>query len=114
MTERPMPGVEAAPQPRAERRPHTDVYHGVAVEDPYHWLRERDDPAVRAYLEAENAYTAARTARLQPLQDALYAEMLGRIQQTDLSVPVRRGDYYYYSRTVEGMQYPVHCRRAAD
>lgn len=98
--------------PQAERRPHTDCYHGIASDDPYHWLRERDDPAVRAYLEAENAYTAECTQAQRPLEETLYAEMLARIQQTDLSVPVRRGAYFYYSRTVEGLQYPIHCRKA--
>ena len=69
------------------------------------------DPEVRQYLEAENAYTAAMTKDLQPFQDALYKEMLGRIKQTDLSVPTPRGGYFYYSRTEEGKQYPIQCRR---
>ncbi len=100
--------------PVAERRPHVDVYHGERIEDPYYWMRERDDPAVRAYLEAENAYTAAVAAPQREFEAALYAEMLGRIQQTDLSVPVRRGAYFYYSRTVEGLQYPIHCRKRGE
>src|SRR5690348_3911107 len=97
--------------PRAPRREHTDLYHGETVDDPYFWLRERDDPGVRAYLEAENAYTAALTAPLAAASEAIYQEMLGRIQQTDLSVPVRRGAFLYYSRTQEGLQYPIHCRK---
>jgi oligopeptidase B len=100
--------------PQAERREHTDVYHGETLHDPFFWLRERNNPAVRAYLEAENAYTAQLTAALAPRAEALYQEMLGRIQQTDLSVPVRRGAYLYYSRTQEGLQYPIHCRKRAD
>lgn len=84
--------------------------------DDYFWMREKSNPAVIEYLEAENAYTEAATKRLEPFRDALYKEMLGRIKQTDLSVPVRRGDYLYYARTEEGKQYPIYCRRksAAD
>ena len=89
-------------------------YHGQEVVDDYHWLRDRDDPAVLAYLKAENAYTAAATAAQKPFEEALYQEMLGRIQQTDLSVPTRRGAYYYYSRTVEGQQYAIHCRKRGE
>ena len=81
--------------------------------DPYYWLREKGSPDVVAYLEAENAYTEATTADLQPFSKALYEEMLGRIKQTDLSVPVREGRYYYYRRTVEGQQYPIRCRKPA-
>jgi oligopeptidase B len=81
------------------------------VIDPYYWLREKSNPRVREYLEQENAYTAATTKGLQPFSDALYAEMLGRIKQTDLSVPTRRAGYLYYSRTEEGKQYPIQCRR---
>jgi oligopeptidase B len=81
--------------------------------DHYHWLREKGAPEVEKYLEAENAYTEATTAHLKPFQEALYAEMLGRIKQTDLGVPTRIGRCYYYRRTVEGLQYPIRCRRAA-
>ncbi|MGH9473347.1 MAG: S9 family peptidase, partial [Terriglobales bacterium] len=83
-------------------------------DDPYAWLRERDNPEVLAYLEAENAYTAEATAGLRELEDGLYREMLGRIQQTDVTVPVRRGSCFYYTRTEEGLQYPVHCRRRGE
>ncbi len=110
MRPEPPPTPTLAP-PTAERREHTDTYHGETLADPYFWLRERDDPAVRAYLEAENDYTAAATAANEPRVEAVYREMLGRIQQTDLSVPVRRGAFRYYSRTEEGLQYPIHCRR---
>ena len=79
--------------------------------DPYFWLREKKSPEVVKYLETENAYTQAMTASLKPFEDKLYAEMLGRIKQTDLEVPVRRGEYLYYSRTEEGKQYPIRCRR---
>ncbi|HUE02078.1 MAG TPA: S9 family peptidase [Bryobacteraceae bacterium] len=90
---------------------HREVRHDATVVDNYYWLREKSNPKVVAYLEAENAYTAAMTGNLAPFQDALYKEMLGHVKQTDLSVPVRRADYLYYSRTVEGQQYPIQCRR---
>jgi oligopeptidase B len=81
--------------------------------DPYYWLREKGTPEVERYLEAENAYTEAATAHLKPFREALYEEMLGRIKQTDLSVPTRIGRFHYYRRTVEGLQYPIRCRRPA-
>lgn len=88
--------------------------HGATVNDPYFWLREKQNPEVSAYLNAENAYTEGQTSALKPFASKLYDEMLGRIKQTDLSVPVRRGRYLYYSRTVEGKQYPIQCRREAN
>ncbi len=97
--------------PVALTHDHRELRHGSTVVDPYFWLREKSNPDVVQYLEAENAYTEAMTKELKPFQDALYQEMLGRIQQTDLSVPTRRGDYLYYSRTEEGKQYPIQCRR---
>ena len=99
--------------PVAERQPHSTTLHGDTRQDDYGWLRVKADPKVHAYLEAENAYTDSLMAPTRPLQEALYAEMLGRIQQTDLSVPYRKGHYLYYTRTEEGRQYPIHCRRAA-
>lgn len=97
--------------PAAKRVERREVRHGATVVDHYYWLREKSNPEVIAYLEAENAYTEAMTKDLKPFEDALYKEMLGRIKQTDLSVPARRGDYYYYSRTEEGKQYPIQCRK---
>jgi len=106
--------AQRAPAPPvAQRVDHKVVWHGETVVDPYHWLREKANPEVAKYLEAENAFTAAMTEDLKPFREALYAEMLGRIKQTDLSVPVRQGKYYYYSRTEEGKQYPITCRKAA-
>src|ERR1043166_1723622 len=87
------------PAPRAE---HREVRHGATINDEYFWLREKSNPKVVQYLEAENAYTEAMTKGIQPFGDALYKEMLGRIKQTDLSVPTPRRGYYYYSRTEEG------------
>ncbi len=103
-------GPAPAP-PVAPRKDHAQVFHGRTFVDPYYWLREKDSPEVLKYLEAENAYTEAMTAGQQGFREALYAELLGRIKQTDLSVPTRIGGYYYYSRTVEGLQYPIRCRK---
>ncbi len=97
--------------PIAPVHPHRETRHGATVTDNYYWLREKSNPEVVKYLEAENAYTRAVSAGVKPLEETLYKEMLGRIKQTDLEVPVRRGGYLYYSRTVEGKQYPIHCRR---
>jgi oligopeptidase B len=97
----------------AKQKEHISVWHGEQVNDPWFWLREKSNPEVAAYLNAENAYTEAMTAELKPFSEALYKEMLGRIKQTDLSVPTRRGAFYYYSRTEEGKQYPIQCRRRA-
>ncbi|MFN7965801.1 MAG: S9 family peptidase [Acidobacteriota bacterium] len=99
--------------PVAKREPHHELRHGETVVDHYHWLRDKESPATQAYLEAENAYTSAMTTKLQPFADALYDEMLGRIKQTDLSVPQKRGAWYYYSRTTEGLQYATYCRKPA-
>ncbi len=107
-------GARPAPTPpEAPRKDHAQVWHGRTFVDPYYWLREKGSPDVEKYLEAENAYTEATTGDLKPFADTLYEEMLGRIKQTDLSVPTRIGRFYYYRRTVEGLQYPIRCRRPA-
>jgi oligopeptidase B len=108
--------TRAAPPapPEAVRRPRRSELHGEARVDDYFWLREKGDPAVAAYLEAENAYADAVMKPTAPFQEALYKEMLGRIQETDLSVPYREGAYWYYARTEEGKQYPILCRRRGD
>lgn len=97
--------------PVAERREHRTRLHGEVRVDPYAWLRDKDDPATIPYLEAENAHTQAVCAHLEEVRTTLYDEMLGRIQQTDLSVPVEHGPYTYYNRTEEGLDYPIRCRR---
>jgi oligopeptidase B len=79
--------------------------------DPYFWLREKTDPEVIAYLEAENQHTEAVMAPTANLQNALFDEILGRIQETDLTVPARDDEYLYYSRTEQGKQYSIHCRK---
>ncbi len=97
--------------PSAPRRPVTVVRHGESFTDDYAWLRDKDDPAVREYLDAENAHADAVLESTRPLQQQLYDEMLGRIKETDLSVPYRKDGWWYYTRTEEGKQYPIHCRR---
>jgi oligopeptidase B len=101
----------APPPPAARRRPHATTVHGETLADDYFWLREKTDPEVAAYLEAENAYADAVMAPTASLQETLYREMLARIKETDLSVPYREGAWFYYSRTEEGKQYPIYCRR---
>ena len=87
------------------------VLHGDRRVDHYAWLREKENPEVTAYLEAENAYTDAILKPTEAFQESLYQEMLGRIQQTDLTVPYLLRGYLYFTRTAEGKQYPLHCRR---
>ncbi|SBS74606.1 S9 family peptidase [uncultured Microbacterium sp.] len=96
--------------PTVPTRPTTRSHHGDDVVDPYEWLRAKDDEQVLAHLSAENAYTQQRTAHLEALQERIYQEIKGRTLETDLSVPSRRGSWWYYSRTVEGSQYGIHCR----
>jgi oligopeptidase B len=98
--------------PVARRVPRLDIVHGDRRQDDYAWLRQKDDPEVRAYLEAENAYTAAVMKPTEAFQESLYREMLARIKEDDSTVPYRRGGYFYYSRTEKGKQYSIHCRRA--
>jgi len=102
---------DAAAPPPATKVPHMLTIHGDTLQDDYFWMREKDNPKVRAFLEAENAYTAAFMKPTEPFQKALYDEMLARIKETDLSVPYREGGWYYYSRTEKGQQYPIYCRR---
>ncbi|MGH9760157.1 MAG: oligopeptidase B, partial [Blastocatellia bacterium] len=103
-------GADGHP-PVAKKLPHTTEINGYTLKDNYFWFRERKNPEVIQYLEAENAYTEDVMKPTKDLQDALYKEMLGRIKQTDLSVPSRIGQYYYYQRTEEGKQYPYMCRK---
>ena len=93
----------------------TRTHHGDVFVDPYEWLRDKDNPEVISYLEAENAYTEAQTAHLSELSDAVFSEIKARTKETDLSVPSYTSHpggsaYWYYVRTVEGSEYPIYCR----
>jgi oligopeptidase B len=99
--------------PLALRRPVEHVIHGDRRVDHYAWMREKSDPQVKEYLDAENAYADELMRPTEGLQENLYEEMLGRIQQTDLSVPYLLRGYEYYTRTEEGKQYPIYCRKKA-
>ena len=100
------------PAPPTARKHHTETQtHGVLLADDYAWLRDKDNPDVTAYLEAENAYATAVMAPLDGLREELYQEMLSHVKQTDISVPYRDGDWWYYSRTQEGLQYGIYCRK---
>jgi oligopeptidase B len=109
-------GTDPAP-PQARRLRYERIFHGDTFADDFAWLGQKDDPETIAYLEAQNAYTEAMTAGQAGLRDAIFGEIKSRTQETDLSVPVRKGGWWYYTRTVEGKQYRVHCRvraRPAD
>ena len=97
--------------PVAARHPHVSTVHGQTVVDDYAWLRDLANPEVTAYLQAENAYTDAMTATTKAMQERLYAELVGRIRETDLSVPTFEAPYHYYSRTEQGQPYPIYCRK---
>ncbi|MDX1502156.1 MAG: S9 family peptidase [Thermoanaerobaculia bacterium] len=97
--------------PRAKKQPQELVIHGHARTDPYFWLREREDPEVIAYLEAENEYTEAALAHTAELQEKLYEEIVGRIQEIDESVPFLQNGYYYYYRYEEGGEYQIWARK---
>lgn len=96
--------------PVAKKETKVTKIHGYELKDDYFWMRDKKNPEVIKYLEAENAYTESFTDKQKPFADALYKEMLGRIKQTDLSVPYKNGDYWYYTKTVEGQQYPSFFR----
>jgi len=98
----------------AEKKDHVHREHGQERVDPWFWLRERENPDVIEYIEAENAWMEARTAHTADFREKLAAEMLGRIQETDTSAPVRRDDFLYYVRTVEGLAYPIYCRKQGN
>ncbi len=99
-----------ATPPVADQREHVRSHHGDDVVDPYEWMRDGEDPDVLAHLEAENAYAEATTAHLAPLRQRLFDEIKERTLETDLSVPIASGPWWYYARTVEGQQYAIHCR----
>ncbi|MEL6537723.1 MAG: oligopeptidase B, partial [Bacteroidota bacterium] len=97
--------------PVAEKRPHEMTHHGITRTDDYHWLNQREDEQVLAYLRAENEYKEAVMQPEKELQDALFEELKGRIKEKDESVPYALGGYWYYVRFIEGGEYPIYCRR---
>jgi len=103
--------VNTLTPPTAKINPHPTTLHGETLSDNYFWLREKTNPEVISYLEAENQYTEALAKPFIGLQDKIYNEILGRIKQTDLSVPYKLGEYWYYTRTEEGKQYSIYCRK---
>jgi oligopeptidase B len=100
--------------PVAKTVPSERTFHGRTVADPYEWLRDKENPEVREYLEAENSWTAAHTTGLADLEHDIFEEVRARVQETDMSVPVRSGDWWYFSRTQEGKSYATMCRRPVD
>src|SRR5262249_15134150 len=104
-------GLVKPSPPRAKVIPHISTVHGDSRVDDYFWMRDKDDADVVAYLRAENAYTESVMKATEDLQQTLYREIVGRIKETDLTVPVRRDDYFYYTRTEQGKQYSIYCRK---
>ena len=101
-------------QPPIARKEHKETsLHGTVLMDDYAWLRDKQNPEVTTYLDAENSYAEAVMAPLSGLRDQLYHEMLSHMKQTDVSVPFRDGGWWYLTRTEEGKQYAIHCRKAA-
>jgi len=100
--------------PQAKKIPKEIVEHGVARTDDYYWLREKESTEVIAHLKAENAYTRESLADTEELQETLFKEMKGRMNENDMSSPYKHGDYFYYSRTEEGKQYPIFCRKQSS
>jgi len=105
--------MQSSQPPVARREPKPTTLHDVTLQDDYGWMRDKSSPETLAYLEAENAYTAAAMAPTADLQAKLYSEMLSHIKETDESIPYRLGGWFYSTRTLEGSQYPIHCRRQA-
>ena len=103
--------AQSAAPPTARIIPRIDTLHGEVRTDNYFWIRNKSDPQVIAYLDAENAYTASRMKHTEALQKKLYDEMLGRIKETDLTVPYLDHGYWYYNRTEKGKSYPIHLRK---
>src|ERR1041385_5160228 len=107
--------ADTAPTPpTAKKLPHETEVNGRKMVDNYAWLREKSNPEVRAYLEKENAYTDSIMKPTEPFQKKLYDEMLSRVKETDVEVPYKEGDYFYYVRTEAGKQYQIRCRKKAS
>ncbi|MGO4435224.1 oligopeptidase B, partial [Paenarthrobacter sp. RAF9] len=107
------PETTAGP-PVAKRVPTRREHHGDVFVDNYEWLRDKESAEVVEHLKAENAYQEAVTAHQEPLRAAIFGEIKGRTQETDLSVPSRKDGWWYYSRSVEGKEYSIQCRVRAS
>ena len=106
------PTAEAPPV--AKKVPKNTEINGHTLVDNYYWMRDKQNPEVKAYLDAENVYTDAVMKPTEGLQKKLYGELLSRIKETDIAVPYKEGDYFYYSRTEAGKQYKIHCRKKIE
>jgi oligopeptidase B len=104
-------GANSLKPPMTEKKPKTTKIHGETIVDDYFWLREKTNPAVMTHLQAENANAEGLMQPTAQLQEKLYKEMLSHIKQTDTNVPYRWGNHFYYTRTEEGKQYPIYCRK---
>jgi oligopeptidase B len=112
LTSAQMPQPTQTPKPPvAKKVPKAQTVHGVDITDQYYWLRDKPNPDVKAYLDEENAYTDGVMQHTVALQGELYKEILGHIRETDTNVPFREGEFFYYSRTEQGKQYPIYCRK---
>ena len=96
--------------PVAKKVPTERTHHGDTFVDEYEWLRDKTNQEVIDYLEAQNLHTEAHTGQLAELSKTIFSEIKSRVKETDMSVPSRRGRYWYYSRTQEGKQYGIRCR----
>ncbi len=105
--------TDAAIPPQAAQKPKANRWHGEEVKDPFFWLREKENPEVRSYLEAEVRYFNQQTAHLKPVQQKLFQQMKARLKETDVTPREKRNGWYYYERTVAGQQYRIHCRSRA-
>jgi oligopeptidase B len=105
------PADDLPSPPVAKKIPHVTEINGHKLTDNYFWMREKSNPEVRAYLEAENAYNDSVMKPTEPFQKKLYDEMLSRVKETDVEVPYKEGDFFYYIRTEAGKQYPIRCRK---
>ena len=102
--------AEVPMPPVAKREPKRREFHGDVFEDDYEWMRNKESAEVRDYVAAENRYCEHRMAHLAGLRNTLFEELKSHVEETDMSVPTRVNDYWYFTRTQQGKQYGVQCR----
>ena len=100
--------------PIAPKRDHALIQHGLTRNDEYYWMRNREDPKVKEYLQSENDYLEETLQHLNPLREKLFQEMKGRIREVDSSVPEKNGGFLYYTRTEANKQYPIFCPKNSN